>query len=65
MTIPLVILAILSLFGGLVQFPEMFGGHPFFNEFLSPIVPAAQHTSENISGVELTVVVHIVPDYSV
>jgi NADH-quinone oxidoreductase subunit L len=52
MTIPLVILAILSLFGGLVQFPEMFGGHPFFNEFLSPIVPEAHHEVEGISNVE-------------
>lgn len=52
MTIPLIVLAVLSLFGGLVQFPEMFGGHPFFNEFLSPLVPAAKHHTENIANVE-------------
>lgn len=52
MTIPLVVLAIFSAIGGLIQFPEMFGGHPFFNEFLSPIVPAAAHNAEALHSVE-------------
>ena len=43
MTIPLIILAILAVVGGLVQLPHAFGGHDFFNEFLSPIVPAVVH----------------------
>lgn len=40
-TIPLVLLAVLSLFAGLVQFPHAFGGHDFLNEFLGKAgVPA-------------------------
>lgn len=41
MTIPLIVLAILSVVGGLVQFPHLFGGHPYLNEFLAPAVKAA------------------------
>lgn len=37
MTIPLVILAILSLVGGLVGIPEALGGHHFLEEFLKPV----------------------------
>ena len=44
-TIPLIILAILSIVGGFVQLPQAFGGHDFFNEFLAPIVPAVIHES--------------------
>ncbi len=41
MTMPLVILAILSLVGGFVQLPHLFGGHDFLNEFLAKAnVPA-------------------------
>jgi NADH-quinone oxidoreductase subunit L len=40
MTIPLIVLAILSAVGGFVQLPEAFGGHHYFNDFLSPVVPA-------------------------
>ncbi|MNU20312.1 NADH-quinone oxidoreductase subunit 12 [compost metagenome] len=38
MTIPLVILAILSLVGGLVGLPEVFSHHHLLNEYLSPVV---------------------------
>jgi NADH-quinone oxidoreductase subunit L len=37
MTIPLVVLAILSLVGGLVGIPEVLGGHHFLEEFLAPV----------------------------
>lgn len=47
MTIPLVILAALSLIGGLVQLPHAFGGHDYFNEFLSPVVTAVTHEGES------------------
>jgi NADH-quinone oxidoreductase subunit L len=52
MTAPLIILAVLSLVGGLVQLPAAFGGHDFFNEFLSPVVPAAEHASEGLAKQE-------------
>lgn len=38
MTVPLVILAILSVFGGLIQFPHIFGGHPYLEEWMAPII---------------------------
>ncbi len=44
-TIPLIILAILSLVGGFVQLPKIFGGTDFFNQFLAPVVPAINHES--------------------
>jgi NADH-quinone oxidoreductase subunit L len=37
MTIPLVVLAVLSIAGGWVQLPHIFGGHPYLNEFLFPL----------------------------
>jgi NADH-quinone oxidoreductase subunit L len=37
MTIPLIILAVLSLLGGLVGIPEVLGGHHFLEEFLAPV----------------------------
>ncbi|MGQ9897709.1 MAG: NADH-quinone oxidoreductase subunit L [Acidobacteriota bacterium] len=40
MTLPLVILAILSLFGGGLGLPEAFGMHPWMRDFLSPLVLA-------------------------
>ena len=49
MTIPLIILAILSAIGGFVQLPEAFGGHHYFNDFLSPVVPAATHEGAGMS----------------
>jgi NADH-quinone oxidoreductase subunit L len=38
MTIPLVVLAILSVFGGLIGIPEVLGGHHWLAQFLSPVL---------------------------
>lgn len=43
MTIPLVVLAILSVIGGFVGVPEALGGHHELSSFLSPVVRVAQH----------------------
>jgi len=44
MTVPLIVLAILSLVGGFVQLPELFGGHDYLNQFLAKSgVPALVH----------------------
>ncbi|MBC7934528.1 MAG: NADH-quinone oxidoreductase subunit L [Rhizobacter sp.] len=43
MTIPLVVLAILSIIGGFVGVPEALGGHHELAAFLSPVVKAAEH----------------------
>ncbi|MBS1777783.1 MAG: NADH-quinone oxidoreductase subunit L [Bacteroidetes bacterium] len=44
MTLPLIVLAILSLVGGFVQLPELFGGHDYLNQFLAKSgVPALVH----------------------
>ena len=37
MTIPLIILAALSVFGGFIGIPEVLGGHNFLEEFLKPV----------------------------
>jgi len=37
MTIPLIILAALSVFGGFIGIPEVLGGHHFLEEFLKPV----------------------------
>jgi NADH-quinone oxidoreductase subunit L len=38
MTIPLIVLAILSVFGGLIGVPEVLGGHHWLAQFLSPVL---------------------------
>lgn len=43
MTIPLIILAILSIVGGYVGVPEALGGHHALATYLSPVIPAAEH----------------------
>lgn len=43
MTIPLIVLAFLSLIGGFVQLPPAFGGTDYLNQFLAPVVPASIH----------------------
>jgi NADH-quinone oxidoreductase subunit L len=48
-TIPLIILSILSVAGGLVQLPHVFGGHPYFSEFLNPVVKTIEHADANIA----------------
>ena len=43
MTIPLIILAILSVIGGYVGVPEALGGHHELGAFLAPVVKSAEH----------------------
>jgi NADH-quinone oxidoreductase subunit L len=52
MTIPLIILAVLSLVGGYVQLPEVFGGHAYLNDYLSPVVPAMVHDTADAATQE-------------
>lgn len=52
MTIPLILLAVLSVVGGLVQLPHVFGGHEYFNEFLKVVVPAAHHEAIDLATME-------------
>ena len=40
MTVPLVILAILSILGGFVELPEALGGRPLFSDFLQTVFGA-------------------------
>ena len=47
-TIPLIILAVLSIVGGLIQLPHVFGGHPYFSEFLDPVVKTAVHNDPKL-----------------
>lgn len=49
MTIPLILLAVLSVIGGLVQLPHVFGGNPYFSEFLNPVVKTAEHADVNLA----------------
>jgi NADH-quinone oxidoreductase subunit L len=44
MTIPLIILAILSVIGGFINIPGVFGGGERLTKFLEPIVPNAEST---------------------
>lgn len=43
MTLPLIILAVLSVFGGFIQFPHIFGGHTYLDEWLAPVTGAVHH----------------------
>jgi NADH-quinone oxidoreductase subunit L len=46
-TFPLIVLAILSLLGGFVQLPALYGGHEFLNEFLSKAgIPAFSNEAD-------------------
>jgi NADH-quinone oxidoreductase subunit L len=48
MTIPLIVLAVLSIIGGFVGVPEVFiRGGERFNQFLAPVVPTAIHHIEH------------------
>ena len=49
MTIPLVILAVLSLVAGFVQLPYVFGGHAYLNEFLGSSTGVAEHTDPKLA----------------
>lgn len=46
MTIPLVVLAIFSVFGGLIGVPEVLGGHHWLAQFLSPVLVYTKAVSE-------------------
>ncbi len=45
MTIPLVVLAILSVLGGFIGVPEVLGGHHWLAQFLSPVLTYTQALS--------------------
>ena len=47
MTVPLIILALLSVVGGYVGVPEALGGHHALAKFLSPVVKSADHPLEH------------------
>lgn len=51
-TIPLIILAVLSVVAGLVQLPHAFGGHEYFNHFLSSVVPSLNIDDPNLATKE-------------
>jgi len=64
MTVPLIVLAVLSIIGGFVGVPEVFmhGGEKLV-EFLSPVIPAVQHHVEHSTEImlmALTTVIAIV-----
>ena len=42
--VPLIILAVLCLVGGLLDFPRFLGGRPFFGDFLGGALPASPET---------------------
>jgi NADH-quinone oxidoreductase subunit L len=54
MTIPLIVLAVLSIIGGFVGVPEvlMHGGERLA-EFLSPVIPASEHANEVSHSTEM------------
>jgi NADH-quinone oxidoreductase subunit L len=55
MTVPLMILAFLSLTGGWFALPALFGGKDYFSEFLSPVLGSGEITGlENAHSLELT-----------
>lgn len=45
MTLPLIILAILSVIGGLINLPAFVGGNEFLSHWLAPILPEGSHAS--------------------
>jgi NADH-quinone oxidoreductase subunit L len=52
MTVPLMILAFLSLTGGWVALPALFGGKDYFAEFLSPVFGVAEAGGESVHSLE-------------
>lgn len=55
MTIPLIVLALLSVIGGLVQLPHVFGGHPYFSEFLNPVINTTEKADPSLATKELVI----------
>jgi len=53
MTLPLVVLAVLAIVGGVIGWPHLLGGHDWIGEWLTPVVgkvplPAGDHLSTEI-----------------
>ena len=53
MTVPLMILAFLSLTGGWFALPALLGGKDYFTEFLSPVLGGGEVLSESAHSLEL------------
>ena len=53
MTLPLIILAILSVVGGFIGVPEVLGGNHWLASYLSPVVKSASHHLEHSTEFEL------------
>ncbi len=49
--LPLLVLAVLSVVGGLVELPPTLGNHPFFSDFLTSVLPQTAVTGG--AGIEL------------
>lgn len=47
MTTPLLVLSVLSVFGGLVELPKFMGNIPLFTDFLHSVLPAVNTAHEN------------------
>jgi NADH-quinone oxidoreductase subunit L len=54
MTVPLMVLAFLSLTGGWFALPALFGGKDYFAEFLSPVFGAAEAAGTESASLEHT-----------
>jgi NADH-quinone oxidoreductase subunit L len=50
MTVPLCILALLSIVGGWVGVPLAFGGHNEFEHFLEPVFAPAEHIAQHVTS---------------
>lgn len=48
MTMPLIILSVLSIIGGFIGVPEVLGGHHWLNEYLNPIFSISNNRQENL-----------------
>ncbi|MGZ3776452.1 MAG: NADH-quinone oxidoreductase subunit L [Mucilaginibacter sp.] len=60
MTIPLIVLAVLSIVGGFIGIPEVLGGHHWLSEWLSPVLADSAkqlHPSELSSSTEITLMI--------
>lgn len=59
MTVPLMILAVLSVFGGFFGIPEIMGGHHALNQFLSPVFAIGEklHISHSVEWILIAVTV--------
>jgi NADH-quinone oxidoreductase subunit L len=65
MTIPLTVLAVLSVIGGYIGIPEALGGHHALSAYLAPVVPSAMHqlshgTEYMLMGISTLLVVSMI-----